>query len=620
MRNQRFNNPLIALWLFLVQLSAVCHALPDARLETRVDQAFDSFGLDGEGVLVAILDRGIDWKNNDFRNEDGTTRIKYILDFTEDKSSGVTYTEQQINDALANDTELAHRDAVGHGSTTTGIAAGNGRNSQEATYRGIASKASLIVVKVTSDGAPAHGDQAAEAAFFDPNLVLVGIDFVVEKAQELGMPVVMLLNLGSTGGPTDGTDSISRKIDEIVGEGKPGIVFVTGPGDDGGSDNRASAEIQPGQSVDLEIEKGQSGNLRLDLWYPSDGVGESGLDFSITAPDNAVYGPYASPASESAADDVEIANVFRYYHRGRDVDFSQSTNQKRQVLIDIFGPTGTYILNISRPNSASDSRSFIATLNPSRYSLNPQNRFLNFVVPGNIWTGATAFNNITPTNYVLKDTWTDIDGIQRTDPPNTGAIGDIWTGSSVGPTFDGRLGIDVAAPGEHLITVYAPDSYWATFDFNRVDAFYGKANAVSAAAPLATGIIALMLQANPELDALQVREILRQTARSDAFTGEVPNATWGYGKIDAFNAAQAALQIAVGGTQASIIVASNGDSTITFQSIENASYSIEYKDDLLDSEWATLVSLLPSAGSETSYTDATLAPGQTRFYRIQLAD
>src|SRR2546430_5364123 len=98
------------------------HAMDLARVEARVDAAVTRFGVDGQGVIVALLDRGIDWKNDDFRNEDGTTRIKWIFDLTDDTGAndpgntygiGTIYTEAQINAALTNGTNLATRDAVG---------------------------------------------------------------------------------------------------------------------------------------------------------------------------------------------------------------------------------------------------------------------------------------------------------------------------------------------------------------------------------------------------------------------------------------------------------------------------------------------------------------------------
>src|SRR5262249_50399240 len=70
--------------------------------------------------------------------------------------------------------------------------------------------------------------------------------------------------------------------------------------------------------------------------------------------------------------------------------------------------------------------------------------------------------------------------------------------------------------------------------------FYTLQNAVSAANPQVVGIVALIMEMNPTLDAVQIRDLLRKTARSDAFTGVVPNSNWGYGKIDAQAAVAAA--------------------------------------------------------------------------------
>ena len=90
-----------------------------------------------------------------------------------------------------------------------------------------------------------------------------------------------------------------------------------------------------------------------------------------------------------------------------------------------------------------------------------------------------------------------------------------------------------------MFTSYATNSYWETFQFNLIqdgNGLYGRASATSASNPLATGIIALLLQMNPQLDAAQVKQILHESARADSFTGPVPNPAWGYGKMDAYNA------------------------------------------------------------------------------------
>jgi len=105
---------------------------------------------------------------------------------------------------------------------------------------------------------------------------------------------------------------------------------------------------------------------------------------------------------------------------------------------------------------------------------------------------------------------------------------------------------------ESVFTTYNPRSYWATFESNLIQdgkRQYGRASAVSAANPLTTGVIALMLQVDPRLDAADVKDILQRTARTDRFTGKTPNSTWGYGKLDAYAALKAVQERAMRKTQ-----------------------------------------------------------------------
>src|SRR5207253_995946 len=145
----------------------------------------------------AIMDRRIDWYNDDFRNDDGTTRIEYIFDLTDDQGAnragnayklGTIYTKKEIDAALTAKTRLATCDAQGHGTTTAGIACGSGRNSPGRKYRGVAPDASILVVKICSDGVQAHHDEPEEKFFWQPERVPVAIDFICGKAQELRLP------------------------------------------------------------------------------------------------------------------------------------------------------------------------------------------------------------------------------------------------------------------------------------------------------------------------------------------------------------------------------------------------------------------------------------------------
>ncbi|MEO8432117.1 MAG: S8 family serine peptidase [Acidobacteriota bacterium] len=521
-------------------------AMDQVRALEGVDTAVSQFGVTGRNVVVALLDRGIDWKNADFRNADGTTRIAYIFDLTDDTGAhaagntygmGTLYTRAQIDAALAGGPQLAVRDAVGHGTTTAGIATGNGRNLPSGKYRGIATEATIIAVKITSEGAAAHGSEAAEAPFYQPARIPVAIDFVRDKAHELGQPAVMLLNFGSIGGPADGTSDLARKVDATVGPGIPGLVIVNGAGDDGGVPNRAGGTVPQGGSIPIQIQKGNATTpLVFEAWYPS----TDRFNVTIQGP-SGTFGPYTSPATNSVLDTHTTAD-FVYDHRGSVVT-AYGSQTGREIYILFTGPAATYTVTLT--GATVTNGRFHAILNPSNilpaYSTN---RFLTNVEAGSLWHLASAHNNICPNAYVNKTTWTDLNGTVQ-HLTGEGNPGEIWKGSSVGPTFDGRLGIDVSAPGTDLFTTYNPTSVFGTNRGNMVqdgNGFYGAAGAVSAAAPSVTGIIALMLQANPSLDAAQVKQFLQQSAKGDSFTGAVPNTTWGYGKIDAVGAVSRAVK------------------------------------------------------------------------------
>ena len=518
-------------------------ALDRVRVETGVDKAVAFLGVSGAGVIVAILDRGIDWESNDFRNDDGTTRIAYIFDLSDDAGAddaengygrGTIYTRRQIDRALAAGTTLATRDAVGHGTTTTGIAAGNGRNSPDRKYRGLAPNATIITVKVVA------GEGSDEPDFWDYSALPVAIDFVVDKARELSMPVVMLLNVGSIGGPTDGTSALARKIDATVGPDHPGVVFVTGTGDDGipsKTQNRAAGDVPNGGTLDLRFAL-DTGAGSLEVWYDRN----QGFDVSVITPAGRL-GPYPPSQFEAAG-----VGVHAWHYRGGD-DWYGAANGKRLLFVHFDGGAGAGDYTLRLDHAVGSARSgirFDASLNTS---FGKYGRFLNHVVSGSIWDGATARRNVAPNSYVIRTRWTDIDGVGR-GLYGEGDVGELWTGSSVGPTVDGRTGVDVSAPGDRIVTTYAPQSLWATYRSNLIvdgGGLYGMAGAVSAAAPVVTGIIALMLEVDPTLDAVSVKRILQETARTDEFTGQTPNTLWGYGKVDAFEALMAVWQESTNG-------------------------------------------------------------------------
>jgi len=518
-----------------ILLCSLAMGMDRARTETGVDKAVAEFKVTGKGVLVALLDRGIDWENSDFRNPDGTTRIEYIFDLSNDQGAkaennvykmGAIFTKKEINEALQKRTKLATRDAVGHGTTTAGIACGNGQNSPERKYRGIAPEASLLVVKI-SGGAPAHGDEPAESDCYRDDRTLAAIEFVRDKARELAMPCVICLNVGSQGGPTDGTSELCRKIDATVGPSIPGVIFVSGPGDDGFCKSRAGGVVKQGESLVVKVKKTSKTPISVDLWYPDTDT----LEVSLQTP-TGKFGAYPAPTKDKPSQTANEKEFVCYHNEGT-ARFYRPDNKKREIFVELTGPAGEYALVLHGKEIKSGR--FDATLSPSA---DPINHFLNHLAPGSIWDGATAHHNICPGDYVIRTEWKDINGKPHS-LPDQGKVGELWTGSSTGPTFDGRLGVDFCVPGDSLFTTYNPRSHWATFRSNLIEdgkGLYGRASAVSASNPFATGVIALMLEIDPRLDAVTAKKILQQSAYSDRFTGATPSPSWGYGKLDVHSA------------------------------------------------------------------------------------
>ncbi len=510
-----------------------------AIAESNIDDVWNQFNLTGEGVIFASMERGLDYRHPAYLNPDGTTRVAYIYDMVNQAGAnapnnpygrGTIFTEADINAALIAGGTPISIDRHGHGNACIGITAGNGGGTTNLEFKGVATKAKLIVVKMIQDGFQAYGTQPSEAGYFNASDIPIALQFIHDKVTELGLPSVTLMNFGSIGGPTDGTSTVSRAMDDFIAQGH---VLVCGIGDDGGQDNHASTAIAQGQTIELLINKFSS-NVRLDLYYSED----DRFDVTIEVPNGTQYGPYTAPAGANMVNDKFISGIFNKYHRGANQEFYGATSNTRELLVDFFGPNGVYKV-ILTGTSINDDGVFNASLNPSLYYNN--NSFGSFVVSGSSLNDYTSsFNVISPGDYVVDNTWTDINGVPRSIT-GAGNPGELWAGSSSGITYDGRQAIDFVVPGEVLIGPYYPDSFYEFFAANQVlggNGFYGIQNAVSAAAPVSCGVIALMLELDPTLTNQEIKDILNQTSRQDSFTGTVPNADWGYGKLDALAAVQ----------------------------------------------------------------------------------
>lgn len=237
----------------------------------------------GKDVLVAILDSGIDFENNDFRNMDGSTRILRLWDQSIEGSPptgygiGTEYTREMINESLQSGNNLIpSKDFSGHGTAVAGIAAGNGRNS-EGVYRGVASESELIIVKL--------GVPRAEG-FPRTTELMQALNYVIDVAVEQRKPVAVNISIGNTYGSHDGTSLLERFIDDVSEYGK--AVICVGSGNEGTSGGHTQGQLTMGRQEEVQIAvQEREPTLNVQIWKSY--VDEVGI--SLVAPSGERIGP-----------------------------------------------------------------------------------------------------------------------------------------------------------------------------------------------------------------------------------------------------------------------------------------------------------------------------------------
>lgn len=235
--------------------------------------------LNGKGVLVGMIDTGINYLNKEFIREDGTSRIISIWDQTIQGSGsgkgkiGTVYSNEQINKAInihnggGNSYDIVpSKDEIDHGTKMSGIIGARGYNGK---MQGIAHDCDFIVVKLMKSPnymKMLRENNIQEVPVYDGTEVLSGIEYLRVVAKELRRPLVIYLGVGSNDGSHDGYNMLSTFIGSLAS--KEGIVFVVGTGNTGDSDGHVLnfiknvAEIS---TVELQLLKPMK-KLELYIW------------------------------------------------------------------------------------------------------------------------------------------------------------------------------------------------------------------------------------------------------------------------------------------------------------------------------------------------------------------
>ena len=233
-----------------------------------------SLNLRGSGVVVAIVDTGIDYLNNEFMREDETTRILRIWDQTIDSGktpdgfiSGSEYTEEDINKAIQAQKQgqnpydiVPSKDDYGHGTKMAGIVGARGMNRE---IVGVAPDCEFIIIKLQEaakeyvDFYYAKGDKAK----YRNTDIIMALKYLYELSFTLNKPMIIYLPLGSNLGDHAGASILERYVDTKI-SGRNSLFVVTSTGNQGNTDTHTSGRIKSNgdsQIIELNCGKEQQG-------------------------------------------------------------------------------------------------------------------------------------------------------------------------------------------------------------------------------------------------------------------------------------------------------------------------------------------------------------------------
>ncbi|MHA1772360.1 MAG: S8 family serine peptidase [Candidatus Thorarchaeota archaeon] len=457
-----------------------------------------------------------------------TPKTKYIVE-----KDGTPQADLQVWMRGVNLTTSTHQDTDGHGTAVAGILVGGQLGYRE--YVGVAPGSELMMIRVLGSSGTAL-------------TVEEGLTWAYNHGAD-----VILTEIGSwTYEYLDGSDSTETLINTIVSNGVP---VISPAGNLGGKDKHAlfTVAADTPHQTDFTIPAPDGTYVVYDIsnvYITVLSINSTDFwtcNFSLIMNLAVWSGPpaltiYLHPGNGYLSFNAEPAagwggNTFIVE------SFISTSSRSTQMLgIWIHGTLPTtsaapwHQLNITAPSTMT----FHAFISDDQSS----------------WSGGCVWKSDISNDYEITWPSTADDALSvasyRTRsiynvPPDS--LGGIASFSSRGPRIDDTQKLGIAAPGGYdIISDYSNASTWQTWfngsgqlSFGEAFGSYRLFSGTSASGPHVAGCAALMLQRDSSKGS-SVKTLIQNNARSDGFTGAVPNSIWGYGKLDV-QAAVAAIDV-----------------------------------------------------------------------------
>jgi subtilisin family serine protease len=571
----------------LLELSPRLHLLNDRTGVTIRSRVAHVAGVTGAGTLIGIADTGIDVAHPDFRYANGKTRVRWLLDFSQPvrgvhsaaeadvkivsggKELGAVWSGADLDSLVASGRDGLPRDPDGHGTHVAGIAAGNGGLGELAglaagetgPYVGVAPGAEYVIVRLpTFDGGGIEVDNVVRA-----------VKFIFGRGDLEQKPTVVNLSLGTDFGAHDGSTLWERAITSYVGVDKPGRALIAAAGNSGSVGDVAvheSVNVSPYARMRIPVvvppvkRDGTLGNAtdgRVQIWLnmrPGAAV-EVGLD----GPNGEWIAPQGENAQRGYTGQGATAGVVVGQVPGGPVAVG---SQSAFVFWGGAVAAGTYYVTLKGTGNVD-----LYVEGGGDFGVGAAApHFLAGVREGTVNLPGTNAAVITVGCTVGRARWKAITGLQLGPvKPELDLVGGLATNtfvpnvanevcffSSAGPNSLGVAKPDIAAPGGGIISTMSaaatpgrPLSIFTTDKCpkladgktdNRclqIDQRHAVTSGTSMSSPAVAGVVALLMQRNPQLNQEQIRAALQGGAQR--FRGAAPFAEQsGPGEVDAVGA------------------------------------------------------------------------------------
>jgi len=554
-------------------------------LRTLLDTATGSIGstianesgLDGTGVLVGIADTGLDVTHPDFLDEQGHTRVAWLLDVSATPLGLHPDLEQEFGSTDANghpvgavwaaadiDAMVAQRgaqipqDEVGHGTLVASCAAGNGLGGHS-PYVGVAPKATLLVARITG---------AADASIGNDDL-LRGVAFLFGRASALNRPVVVNLSIGTDFGPHDGTMAWEQVLASYVGPQHPGRALVAAAGNSGSiaeTTVHQSVHASSGTTMRVPVPTSGATNGGVEVWVAMHGG--SGLRVGLDGPDGTWISPVA--AGDSAGKNTSDYDAAVY--NGSQPNSSPVPAQSHGAVVvwQRHWPSGTYFVTLEGSGTAelyiqATGDASIPGIRDVGFAFGVRESTINLPAtsPSIIGVGCT----------INKPSWRNEHGVRlglivpvldaaggMVNPRLTrdAVAGEPCWFSSAGPTLTGIQKPEIMAPGAAIVGAMSqqaiPPATSSIFTnpgcpnkdgtgtdptCQEIDGVHAASFGTSFSAPLVSGTVAVLLQHDPTLTQDEILAALQGGAHP--LRGAAPfEDQAGVGEVDVLGAVAAA--------------------------------------------------------------------------------